>query len=260
MFRSETIRQYGTGIMFEPVPMEMLFSDAQKPQVLVVVDDLESLCINLNCDYAYEVSSAEITAQTYAEDTKLLTITGTSLPTADATVKFGGVTCASPTLGETEITCTLPNAPRGGDHKAEVRDSKGLIPYASGVADITIAITVTNVSPSAANALGGDVLTVTGTGFPIDKQFVTVSFDDGTSCNVLTSTETQITCEVVEMSANDGNDRQLSVTVSNTRYQTRRRNLFSIVTTTSSETAVQQTTGLPTVTAIDKSDVSPIIK
>ena len=246
--------------MFEPVPMEMLFSDAKKPQVLVTVNDLQALCINVNCDYAYEKAAGEITAQTYDVGTKKLTITGTSLPTASATIKFGGVTCASPTLGATEISCTLPSAPRGGAHKAEVRDGKGLIPYKSGVADITISVTVTKVEPSAANALGGDVLTITGTGFPTDKSVVTVDFDDGTGCTVLTATATQLTCEVVKMSNTNGTARKLTVSVKNTRYQTRRRNMFAIVPTTSSTTDVTQVSGLPTVTAIDKSNVSPILK
>jgi hypothetical protein len=68
--------------------------------------------------------------------------------------------------------------PRAGSHKAEIRDVNGLLPYANGVADIEIALVVSKVTPSAVNALGGDILTITGSGFPIDKNFVTVTFDD----------------------------------------------------------------------------------
>ena len=68
--------------------------------------------------------------------------------------------------------------PRAGSHKAEIRDSKGLLPYADGVADISIALVVSSATPSAVNALGGDILTIIGTGFPIDRNFVSVTFDD----------------------------------------------------------------------------------
>ena len=58
----ETTRNYGTGLMFEPVGLEFMYTDAQKPQVMVKVDGLEALCTDLNCDYAYVESTAVITA------------------------------------------------------------------------------------------------------------------------------------------------------------------------------------------------------
>jgi hypothetical protein len=147
--------------------------------VLVDVDGLPALCVNLNCDYTYEAATAEITNQTYDSSTKVIVVTGTSLPTTGVTLSFGGVTCANSTPSSaytaTEITCTLKNAPRAGDHKAEIRDSKGLIPFASGVADINIALVITSVTPDVANALGGDILTIVGTGFPLDINTVKVS-------------------------------------------------------------------------------------
>jgi hypothetical protein len=76
-------------------------------------------------------------------------------------------------------------------------------------------LVVSTVSPSAANALGGDILTITGSGFPIDKKFVTVTFSDFTACAVKTTTPTQITCEVVKMSDRDGTDRTIEVKVLN---------------------------------------------
>lgn len=53
MFKTEILRNYGQSLMFEPVGLEFLYSDAQSPQVLVDVDGLPALCVNLNCDYAY---------------------------------------------------------------------------------------------------------------------------------------------------------------------------------------------------------------
>jgi hypothetical protein len=83
--------------MFEPIGLEFLYSDAQSPQVIVDVDGLPALCVNLNCDYAYVAATAEITGTTYDAATKLLTITGTALPTTGVSVHFGGVTCLDTT-------------------------------------------------------------------------------------------------------------------------------------------------------------------
>jgi hypothetical protein len=49
----EVVQSYGGSIMFEPVHLEFLTSDAQSPQVLVIVDGIAALCADHNCDYEY---------------------------------------------------------------------------------------------------------------------------------------------------------------------------------------------------------------
>jgi hypothetical protein len=44
------------------VPLEMLHSDAQTPQILVTIDGMSALCLDMNCDYAYTASSALISS------------------------------------------------------------------------------------------------------------------------------------------------------------------------------------------------------
>jgi len=39
-FISETQREYGKNLMFEPIPLEMLYAPATKPQVLVKVNGI----------------------------------------------------------------------------------------------------------------------------------------------------------------------------------------------------------------------------
>jgi hypothetical protein len=56
VFISETIRNYGTNLFFDPVPLEMLYTPATSPQVLVTVNDLPAMCPAFNCDYAYKAS------------------------------------------------------------------------------------------------------------------------------------------------------------------------------------------------------------
>ena len=59
-FSSSVVRHYGTGLMFEPVGLEFMYSDAKSPQVMTKVDGLEALCMNVNCDYAYIESTAVV--------------------------------------------------------------------------------------------------------------------------------------------------------------------------------------------------------
>jgi hypothetical protein len=61
-FVTTTLREYGQNLIFEPVPLEMLYSDAQKPQVMVKVNGIEGVCPNFNCDYVYTTAVGEITA------------------------------------------------------------------------------------------------------------------------------------------------------------------------------------------------------
>ena len=60
-FDSSTIREYGDNLMFEPIPLEFLYADAQKPQVLVTVNGIDGVCPEFNCDYAYFEPTGVIT-------------------------------------------------------------------------------------------------------------------------------------------------------------------------------------------------------
>ena len=51
------------------------------------------------------------------------------------------------------------------------------------------------------------MLTVTGSGFGSDPNFVEANFNDGTACEILTASESEVTCRVVEMSSTDGVER-----------------------------------------------------
>jgi hypothetical protein len=49
-------------LVFEPIPMEMLYTPAYKPQVLVKVNGLAAVCPARNCGYSYvEATSGTIT-------------------------------------------------------------------------------------------------------------------------------------------------------------------------------------------------------
>ena len=87
----------------------------------------------------------------------------------------------------------MKNAPRAGDHKAEIRDASGLLPYATGVADINVPLVISTSSLLPANALGGDTLTISGTGFPLDVDLISVKLTSSAGdsiCTIKTLTTT----------------------------------------------------------------------
>jgi hypothetical protein len=69
-FIAEKRQERGTNLVFDPIPMEMLYTPARKPQVLVTVNGLAAVCPKQNCDYSYvpetpgKITGVELTGQT----------------------------------------------------------------------------------------------------------------------------------------------------------------------------------------------------
>ena len=74
------MREYGQNLFFEPMPLEFIYTDAQKPQVMISVNGVEGVCPEFNCDYIYIDTDSEIQGQTLTNGVDL-TITGVGLPT-----------------------------------------------------------------------------------------------------------------------------------------------------------------------------------
>lgn len=194
-FSNETIWDYGKNLLFEPIPLELLYTDAKNPQVLVSVNGIDGVCPNFNCDYTYVNPVGEITGQTL---TGLdLVVQGTELPTESVSVKIANSKCVTVTATATEITCTLDVPAAAGSWNVEVTSTNGLIPLASGVAKIRVLLTVQSVTPSSnLNQLGGDELTFTGSGFDMVTENTQVKFSDGTACVVKSTSSTSLKCLV----------------------------------------------------------------
>jgi len=195
IFAQDTIRHYSINKFYEPIPLEFLSAAATSPQVLVMVDGIEAICPNLNCDYTYSAPNAKITSQKLTGN--VIEVEGTDLPvTADVEVSISGTACSINEKTATKVTCTLSSTPTAGDWHVEVRDSEGRANPGS-VAKISIPLIVKTVSPKAdINFYGGTVLTLTGTGFPLETKKAKVKLDDQTNCKVLTATANEITCKL----------------------------------------------------------------
>lgn len=79
-FYSNTTVPYSTNLFYEPVPFEMLKTFETKPQLIVTVNDNPAVCHNMTCDFTYIEPVGQITSFTFTEDSKLLVIEGTELP------------------------------------------------------------------------------------------------------------------------------------------------------------------------------------
>ena len=188
-YQTETIREYGQNLMFEPIPLSMLYTDAQQPQVLIKVNGIEGVCPEFNCDYVYVDTASLITGQSLSGND--LTIDGTNLPTDATSVKLANSECGVITASTTQITCTLTTSSAAGSWDVKVTDASGLIPVDASVGKINVGLTVTTVSPSTdLNQLGGDTLTFTGEGFDNLAANTQITFGDGTACDVTATSST----------------------------------------------------------------------
>ena len=72
-------------------------------------------------------------------------------------------------------------------------DLSGLIPVDASVAKINVSLTVSSISPSTdLNQLGGDILTLSGSGFDTIADNTSITFSDGTSCDITSTMSSTI--------------------------------------------------------------------
>jgi hypothetical protein len=108
--------------------------------MLVEVGDLPAVCHNMTCDFSYIPNVGEITAFTFNEGTKLLTLTGTDLPTESSGIQSISYALAPCQIDEgfvmtgTSIECTLQIDPTCGDFIPIVTTPLGNVPNAEGLA------------------------------------------------------------------------------------------------------------------------------
>jgi hypothetical protein len=123
VYSSFTEVEYGENLLFESIPLDMLYTEATKPQVLVNVNGIPALCANLNCDYMYTTPSGAISGQSLTGND--LQVTGTSLSTSDISMQVGGVSCDDASGSDTELNCVLQNGPKAGSWNVELTDAFG---------------------------------------------------------------------------------------------------------------------------------------
>lgn len=209
------MQNYGESLWFPVIPMEMLSTDAQTPQILINIDGTPAMCLDLNCDFTYTESDALITSQSLDEyffDEVI--IYGTNLPDHDDDVMwFGPTRCTEMEYTAEAITCILDDTRITGEWVADILTVYGLLPNEISES-ITIPVDATSISPSTdVNFLGGDVFTITGDSFGYDTDVVTVTFSDSTICTVLTVSMTEITCRSTRFTSDATQTQSVALTI-----------------------------------------------
>lgn len=192
---SSELNSRGGNVYYDVIPYEFLYTDETQPQVIVTVDGMDALCTTLSCDYVYEPVTEEISSMVVSGLS--VTIGGTNLPSAIASVTVADTNCVVSSNDATTISCDLASPLIAGDWKPVVKHAKGLIPNASTLAATSVPLVVSSISPKTnLNPAGGVLMTIAGSGFPssIDNANVKLDFSDGRICDIESCTPTEMTC------------------------------------------------------------------
>ena len=162
------VRPYGSSLVWEVIPGDYFYTRHSLPQVVVEVDDMPTICSGLECSYNYYVGLGKITG--FSRDGLALTITGEFLINQPTRIEMGYIDCSNIVLAMTmdSITCDLANEIPAGSWYPKVFDSEGQVKIDESVAPEAVDLTLSAADPfSGLNPAGGDIITITGTNFPI---------------------------------------------------------------------------------------------
>ncbi|XP_053372863.1 fibrocystin-L-like [Mercenaria mercenaria] len=123
--------------------------------------------------------------------TTTVTITGTSFGTTNSEleVTIGGALATVTSAADTSLTASIDNIPAGdNDVIVRVKDYG----KASGSLKMYGTPTITTVTPSSGSVNGETVITIQGNGFVENDTAVTI---DGTSCDIISTTLSEVICE-----------------------------------------------------------------
>jgi hypothetical protein len=186
----------------------------------VTIDDQEALCVKFDCGYTYETPTGEITTLAVDHSTRKVTLEGTNLPTDLTAITLGYINCVIDTSTNTDILveCVLDDPLIAGKWKPKVYDAKGILPVSDSLIEETVALVVTSITPDTnVNPAGGDEITITGSGFPSSLTVGNIAFslvfnEDGTICDLISTTPTQMVCKprAFNLSTRRRRDRRLN--------------------------------------------------
>lgn len=100
-----------------------------------------------------------------------------------------------------------------GDWIADILTVYGLTPNVVS-SSINVPVTVHSISPSVdVNYLGGDIVTIDGDSFGYDPSVISVVYDDGTVCDVISVDMNILQCENRRFTSGGSTTQGVTVTI-----------------------------------------------
>ncbi|XP_064639845.1 fibrocystin-L-like [Lineus longissimus] len=189
------------GIMYYPIPGDMLRTPETTPQVTVSINKIFSSCAaNVSCSFEWSTNhtaTLESVSPTICTIGDVLTINGTGFDIITPTnneVMVGGAVCEVTLATDTELTCTLGAGPAGDVIVSMHVSGKG---RALGNFNVTYIASIASVSPTSSSTGGGAIVSISGVGFKDDFR-VEIG---GNECEDPMITSVLIECEVPSASS-----------------------------------------------------------
>lgn len=127
-------------------------------------------------------------------------------------IRVGGVACAAATQSASSVTCTLERALDAGTHQVDVvRVGWGRAQHTGGVHAISQALGVTSVAPATSSLAGGQLLTVTGSGFGAGGATATEVTVCGSACAPVSTAPGQHVCSSPAVASAQSCDVKVSI-------------------------------------------------
>ncbi|KAJ9465077.1 hypothetical protein DIPPA_26072 [Diplonema papillatum] len=157
-------------------------------------DGIHAACAADVCRYEMVIDeSTSFSSVSPREGAATVTVSGTGLSGVTA-VLAGETPCAVSSAGNTSVTCSMAQGP-AGTYRLFVISPVG---YAAPPSDVnqwfSFPVTISTVSPSEGSIGGGQIVTVTGSGFHADTEDSTTVAIGDSACDVYSVTATRIVC------------------------------------------------------------------
>jgi hypothetical protein len=126
--------------------------------------------------------------------------------TYEPSISLGPSKCGLPLAYNTQTltySCTLNNPIVAGKYKPALKTKYGSLKGTDTLADVTVPLKITSVTPKLVATTGGTTITIVGSGFPVSADSSLSVKAGGADCQVQSVTNTQITCVTGAKSTED---------------------------------------------------------
>lgn len=173
------LRAYSPNILANPIDFTYLTTPSDKPNILVTVNGLLSVCTG-DCSYTFIINPPQLTAASISTSILTLNLTDPSMlgyPLTDVTITLDGQPCTIIDPSNSSIDnfqCRLPTNTdgtpivRAGIYLPVVNIANvGIVQPALALPELPFQLSLTAINPAQGGQHGGYEATLSGIGFPL---------------------------------------------------------------------------------------------